>query len=56
MEEEARTILAAELSPEAKPKRKENLYDAIRRLAEPLGGFDLDIPPREPMGKLPDFK
>lgn len=56
MEEEARTILATELRPEAKAKRKESLYEAIRRCAEPLGGFDLDIPPREPMRKLPDFK
>jgi len=35
--------------------RKENLYDAIRRHFEPFGGFDIDIPPREPMREPPDF-
>lgn len=56
MEEEARTILVAQLRPGAKTERKENLYEAIRRYVEPLGGFDLNIPPREPMRKLPDFR
>jgi plasmid stability protein len=56
MEEEARTILSKELCAEAKTQRKENLYEAIRRCVEPLGGFDLNIPPREPMRKLPDFR
>jgi plasmid stability protein len=56
MEEEARTILAKELRPQAKTEREENLYEAIRRYVEPLRGFDLNIPAREPMRKLPDFK
>jgi hypothetical protein len=36
-------------------EKKQNLYDAIRRYFEPFGGFDLDIPPREPMREPPDF-
>lgn len=39
MEEEAREILAGALA--AEPARMENLYDAIRRRIEPLGGVEL---------------
>lgn len=53
MEEEARTILRAALVEEAPPT--ENLYDAIRRLFEPLGGMELELPPREPMPEPPTF-
>ncbi len=44
MEEEARAILKSTLEPETL-----NLFDAIRRHFEPLGGMELAIPPREPI-------
>ena len=43
MEEEARRILRAALSGPAPPV---DLARAIRRRFEPLGGVELDIPPR----------
>lgn len=54
MEEEARDILRCALAEESRPK--DNLADAIRRLVEPLGGFDLPPFPRGPMREPPDFK
>ena len=47
MEDEARDILRAALS--AQPPRARTLVDSIRARVEPLGGVDLEIPPREPM-------
>jgi plasmid stability protein len=47
MEDEARDILRAALS--AQPLRARTLVDSIRARIEPLGGVDLEIPPREPM-------
>lgn len=47
MEDEARDILRAALSAERKRPRK--LVDSIRSRIEPLGGVELQIPPREPM-------
>ena len=47
MEDEARDILRAALF--AQHSRTRSLVDAIRRRIEPLGGVDLEIPPREPM-------
>lgn len=32
-----------------------NLGTAIHELFSPLGGVELQIPPREPMRELPDF-
>ena len=53
MEEEAREILKAGLrSPDLS---RENLYDAIRRHIEPLGGVDLEIAPREAIRRPPKF-
>ena len=53
MEEEARDILRSALaSTEPQP---ENLAAAIRKLMEPFGGVELDIPPREPIREPPDF-
>ena len=46
MEEEARAILRAALTEPAPPT---NLARAIRTRFAPLGGVELDIPPREPM-------
>lgn len=53
MEEEARAILKQALS-EPRPA-KTNLYDAIRKYFEPLGGVELPKIPREPMREPPDF-
>jgi antitoxin FitA len=53
MEEEARDILRAALAEE--PKRDVSLGEAIRRRFAPLGGVQLDIPPRLPAREPPDF-
>lgn len=53
MEDEARSILRTALSTE--PESGESLYDAIRAIADPLGGIELELPPREPMREPPDF-
>lgn len=53
MEEEARTILAKAL-PETPPKT-EGLGTAIRRRFAPLGGVELELPPREKMPEPPSF-
>ena len=52
MEEEARAILRAALTETASPT---NLARAIRARFAPLGGVELDIPPREPMREPPRF-
>lgn len=54
MEEEARHLLGVALSE--KPKRHKSLVESIRELIEPLGGVELEIAPREPMGPPPRFK
>ena len=54
MEEEARHILRRALS--ANLQRPENLFDAIRRRIAPLGGVDLDIPPRGASREPPRFE
>ena len=53
MEEEARDILRTALNHQ-QPKR-ENLASAIRARFAPLGGVELEIPPRSPMRKPPRF-
>lgn len=52
MEEEGREILR-EVRGTAKPPA--NLAAAIRARLAPLGGVDLDIPPREPIREPPSF-
>ena len=53
MEEEVRNILRAALAKDvAEPG---NLYAAIRRRIEPLGGVELEIPPREKSREPPRF-
>jgi plasmid stability protein len=52
MEEEAREILR-EVMGTSKPPA--NLAATIRARIAPLGGVDLDIPPREPMREPPSF-
>ena len=53
MEEEARQILRVALSPNS--RNPVNLARAIRARFAPLGGVDLDLPPREPMREPPRF-
>jgi plasmid stability protein len=52
MSEEAREILRQEL-PE--PKTTRNLYEEIRAIVEPLGGIEIELPPREFDRDPPDF-
>ena len=51
MEEEARVILRTALFHHPPPR--ENLASAIRARFAPLGGVELEIPPRSPMRKPP---
>ncbi len=53
MEQEARDILKAALYTQ--PSKGEDLVRAIRSRFAPLGGVELELPPREPMGEPPDF-
>ena len=52
MEEEAREILRQVVGQE---KPAHNLAAAIRARVAPLGGVELDVPPREPMREPPEF-
>ena len=52
MEEEALAILRTALTEPAPPA---NLTRAIRAHFAPLGGVELDIPPREPMRDPPQL-
>jgi antitoxin FitA len=49
MEQEVREILKSALDKPSKPNTGADLAEAIRRRFAPLGGVDLEIPPREPM-------
>ena len=53
IEEEAGEILKGAVS--VPPVAPDNLYDAIRRVVEPLGGFDLPEIVREPGREPPSF-
>jgi antitoxin FitA len=53
VEEEARDILRCALAQEPGPQ--ENLGDAMRRLVEPFGGFELPPFPRGPLRDPSDF-
>ncbi len=53
LESEARTILREALGEEERAPA--NLYVAIRAVMEPLGGFEIDIPPREPVREPPQL-
>ena len=53
MEAEARDILRTALNRQ--PEAPENLASAIRARFAPLGGVDLELPPRSPMRKPPRF-
>ena len=52
MKEEAREILRQVVGQE---KPAHNLAAAIRARVAPLGGVELDLPPREPMREPPEF-
>ncbi len=52
MEEEARLILRDAVRREPRPK---NLAKAIRARIAPLGGVDLELPPRGPAREPPTF-
>lgn len=52
MEEEARVILREAVASGAGP---ENLAAAIRARFAPLGGVELELPPREPARNPPRF-
>jgi plasmid stability protein len=54
MEAEARRILQTTLEPSPKPPNR-NLYDRIRSRFAPLGGVNLDLPPRDPVRDPPRF-
>ena len=51
MEEEAREILKAGLSPRRPPRL--NLAESIRRYVEPLGGVELTLAAREAVRRPP---
>jgi len=53
MEEEAREILKAGLRKKAAARL--GLGQSIRRIFEPLGGMELELPPREPIRDPPKF-
>ena len=53
MEEEVRDILRAALKQE--PATGGDIYRAIRAHVEPLGGIELELPPREPIRQPPSF-
>ena len=53
MEQEIRDILHTALDEDAMPTR--NPGTAIHELFKPLGGVELEIPPREPMREPPQF-
>ena len=54
MEAEARRILQTTLKGPARPPAS-NLYERIRARVDPLGGIDLELPPREPTRDPPRF-
>lgn len=53
MEEEARLIMREAVSRESVPEK--GLGTAIHELFKPLGGVELELPPREPMREPPRF-
>ena len=55
MEAEARGILQTVLEGSAQPLEG-NLYERIRARFEPLGGVELDLPPRGPGREPPHFE
>jgi plasmid stability protein len=56
VEDEARDILREALGTPGAEPGPANLYEAIRKIVEPLGGIELEIPPREPAREPPRFE
>jgi plasmid stability protein len=57
LEEEVRGILRSVTAEAEPPRIFDNLYDAIRDLVEPYGGFELEIPERSyPVREPPKFE
>jgi antitoxin FitA len=54
MEEEVRDVLRQSVGPAEGPG-KQTLWQAIREIVEPMGGFELSIPAREPPREPPSF-
>ena len=54
VEAEARDILRAALAGGQTPVPG-NLAEAIRAIVEPIGGIELEIPPRKPVREPPRF-
>ena len=54
MEAEARAILKEALTL-SKPPSGTSLVDSIRNRFAPLGGVELELPPREPASEPPNF-
>ena len=55
MEAELRAIVTEAVEAPARPPEV-NLYDRIRARFEPLGGVELELPPRGPMREPPTFE
>jgi plasmid stability protein len=55
MEAEARDILRQALA-EAEPAAERSLFERVRARFAPLGGVDLEVPPREAMRAPPRFE
>jgi antitoxin FitA len=55
IEAEARAILRSVLKDSEGEPAAGNLGDAIRSIVEPIGGMELDIPPRKPIREPPKF-
>ena len=53
MEAEARRILQSALKGQERTRR--SLYERIRARVEPLGGIELELPPRVPGREPPRF-
>jgi plasmid stability protein len=56
MEDEARDILRDVLQQGVSISASTNLYEAIRRVVEPLSGIEIGIPAREPIREAPRFE
>jgi antitoxin FitA len=56
VEAEARDILRAALRLSDSKPEPANLYAAIRAIVEPLGGIELEIPPRHSTRETPRFE
>lgn len=61
--EEAREILREAVKDEMPTRQQKSgpgsakeIYDGIRKIVEPHGGFELDLPPRDPVRALPEFE